>query len=105
MTIHTLVFSFSAEMTEQDREQCLSEMKSVMLDSGHAQRFAYRPHLPIPPDQYAPVFVASDIAQIEFADLNAIAAAFALPELEETIRRWQQKFPYKVVWVNHDPVL
>ncbi len=105
MTIHTLVYSFPDEMAEQDRETFFSEMKAVILGSGLARRFEHRHHLPIPPDQYAPVFATSAIAQIEFPDLDAVVAAFALPELEGVIGRWQQRFPYKCVWVNHEPVL
>ena len=104
MTIHTLVFSLSPDMTVQDREKFFAEMGSVMLNGG-AQKFEHRPHLPLPADAHAPVFVASAVAQVSFADLDAVAAAFALPALREFMGRWQERFPYKVVWVNHETML
>ena len=104
MVIHTLVFSFQPAMAEQDREEFFREISAVMLDGG-AQKFEHRPHLPLPADAHAPVFVASAVAQISFPDLDAVAAAFALPALREFMGRWQERFPYEVVWVNHEPAL
>jgi hypothetical protein len=104
MTIHTLVLSLSPDMTVQDREKFFAEMESVMLNGG-ARKFEHRPHLPLPADDHAPVFKATDVVQISFADLDAVAAAFALPALREFMGTWQGRFPYKVVWVNHEPAL
>jgi hypothetical protein len=104
MVIHTLVFSFPSAMTEQDREQFFGEVKAIMLDGG-AQKFEHRAHLPLPADARASVFVASAIAQISFPDLDAVAAASALPALGEFIGRWQARFPYQHVWANHEPAL
>ena len=79
MITHTLIYSFPPAMTEQDRKQ-----------------FS---------DEHAPVFAATDVAQIAFADLDAVAAASALPALRDLIARWQARFSYKLVWANHEPAL
>jgi hypothetical protein len=105
MIIHTLVFSFPHAMTQADRDQFFSEIAAVMVDEAHASKFEHRPHLPLPADAHAPVFAATDLAQIAFADLNAVGAAFALPALHEFMGRWQGRFPYKVVWANTEPAL
>jgi hypothetical protein len=105
MIIHTLVYSFPPAMPEQDREQFFREVKSIMLNPGHAQQVEYRPHLALAADDHAPVFVASAVAQISFPDLDALAATSALPAMREFMGRWQKRYPYKVVWVNHEPAL
>ena len=105
MIIHTLVYSFPPAMPEQDREQFFREVKTIMLDSGLAQKVEHRPHLALPADEHAPVFVASVAMQVSFPDLDALAAASALPAMGEFMGRWQKRFPYKVVWVNHEPAL
>jgi hypothetical protein len=105
MVIHTLIFSFPSAMPEQDRKQFFEEIEALMLDEGHASKFEYRPHLPLPADQHSPVFAATDVAQIAFPDLDTVGAASALPALEQFIGRWQARFPYKLVWANHEPAL
>ncbi len=63
MTIHTLVFSLSPDMTVQDRQKFFAEMGSVMLNGG-GQKSEHRPHLPLPADDHAPVFKATDVVLI-----------------------------------------
>jgi hypothetical protein len=104
MTIHTLIFSFPDNMTQQDQDEFFSEIAPVMLASG-AEKFEHRPHQGLPADEHAPVFIASAIAQIQYPDLDTIAAAFRDPALGEFMGKWQGRFPYKVVWANHEPVL
>jgi hypothetical protein len=104
MITHTLVFSFPVDMPAEDRDQFFSEIRQLMVDRGGAAKFEHHAHLPAAEDEHAPVFVASAIAQVQFSDLDQLAAASALPELETFIGRWQSRYPYKVVWVNHAPV-
>ena len=94
MITHTLIYSFPPAMTDQDRGQFFDELGAIMLGAGQA-------HLSLPANEHAPVFAATDIAQIDFADLDAVAAASALPALYELIGTWQARFPYKLVWANH----
>jgi len=105
MIIHTLVFSFPDAMPQSDRDQFFREIGAVMVDEGHASKFEHLPHLPLPADAHAPVFAATDVAQIAFADLDAVDAAFGLPALHEFMGRWQSRFPYKLVWANTEPAL
>jgi hypothetical protein len=104
MITHTLVFSFPVEMPAEARHQFFSEIGQIMVDLGGAAEFVHHAHLPAAENEHAPVFVASAIAQVQFSDLDQLAAASALPELETFIGRWQSRYPYKVVWVNHAPV-
>lgn len=105
MIIHTLIYSFPDAMTGQDREQFFSEVEGIMLGEGSAIKFAHRPHLPLAYDAHAPVFAATDIAQIAFDSLEAIEDVNALPALREFIGRWQARFPYKLIWANHESLL
>jgi hypothetical protein len=103
MITHTLIYSFPAAMGEQDREQFFDEIEALMRGDGHAIKFEHQPHLSLAADEYAPVFAATDVAEIVFADLDAVAAASALPALQEFVGRWQARFPYKLVWANYEP--
>jgi hypothetical protein len=103
MITHTLIYSFPPGLTDQDRRQFFDEIGAMMLGAGNASKFEHRPHLRLPADEQAPVFAATDVAQFDFADLDAVAAASALPALHEFIGRWQARFPYKLVWANHEP--
>jgi hypothetical protein len=102
MITHTLIYSFPAAMTEQDREQYFDEASAMMLGEGKASRFQHWAHQPLPGDR-TPVFAATNVAQVDFADLDALAAALALPALREFIDRWQARFPFKVVFANYGP--
>jgi hypothetical protein len=103
MITHTLVFSFPVEMTAEDRDQFFTEISHLMVDRGGATSFEHRAHQPAAGDEHAPVFVASAIAQVQFSELNQVGAASALPDLQSFIGRWQSRYPYKAVWVNHAP--
>lgn len=50
------------------------------------------------------MFVATVAVRLDFADLDALNASFTAPGLEEFIQRWQSRYPYKIVWVNHEPL-
>ena len=102
MITHTLIYSFPPEMTEQDRKQFFDEIGAMMLGEGKASRFQRWEHQPLPGGDHAPVFTATDEAQFDFADLDALAAASALPALREFMGRWQARFPYQLVWANRE---
>jgi hypothetical protein len=105
MIIHTLIYSFPAEMPEQDCAQFFNELESLSQGDGGATNFSYQRHLATPNDEYAPVFAATDVAQIGFADLDAVQKMSALPALADFIARWQKRFPYRLVWANHESLL
>jgi hypothetical protein len=104
MISHTMILSFDSAIPDADLDRYLKDMENLMMDSGHVQTFTARRHIRVPADDYAPVFAASAIVQLGLADLDALNAAFTLPGLEEFIGHWQSRFPYKVVWANHEPL-
>jgi hypothetical protein len=79
------------------------ELARFQVNHAQVQTFAARRHIRVPGDD-APVFVASAIVQPGLADLDALNAAFTVGGLEEFIGRWQSRFPYQVVWANHEPL-
>jgi hypothetical protein len=105
MIIHTLLYSFPAAMSQSERDRFFAEVGSIMLGTANATTFEHWPHLPLPADAHAPVFAATDVVQIGFPDLDTLAAASALPDMHQFMARWQERFPYQVVWVNHQPAL
>ncbi|MFE0171393.1 hypothetical protein ACFWZ2_03685 [Streptomyces sp. NPDC059002] len=102
MIIHTLVFSFSDEMPDAERDQFFVEMTEVILGSGLAEKIDHKPHFRLPDDDYAPVFVSSAIAEISCKDLPTLQKLTGYPELGKFRDKWQAKYPYKVIWVNHE---
>jgi hypothetical protein len=99
-----MILSFTEAVPDTDLDQFLREMEELMRDSGLIQTFAARRHVRVPADEHSPVFAASAIVQIGLADVDALNASFAVPGVEELIGRWQSRFPYKVVWANHEPL-
>ena len=54
-------------------------MEQVVSDSGHGQTFAARRHIRVPADDHSPVFVATVVVRLDFADLDALNASFTAP--------------------------
>ena len=104
MITHTLLYSFPTAMSQSDRNQFFREVGRIMLGTAHAATFERWPHLPLPADAHAPVFAATDVLQVGFPHLDTLAAASALPAMHQFMARWQERFPYQVVWVNHEPI-
>ncbi|HEX3962074.1 MAG TPA: hypothetical protein VHZ03_36510 [Trebonia sp.] len=104
MISHTMIVSFTNPIPDAGLDQFLSDIEHVMRDSGHIQTFVARRRVRVPADDHSPVFAATAIAQIGLADLDALNASFTAPGLEEVIAQWESRYPYKVVWANHEPL-
>jgi hypothetical protein len=102
MITHTLIYSFPPSMTEQDRKQYFDEARAMMLGTGKASRLEHWAHQPLPGGDHAPVFAATDVAEVDFDDMDAATAALTMPVLREFLDRWQARFPFKVVFANHN---
>ncbi|WP_031465023.1 hypothetical protein [Sciscionella sediminilitoris] len=102
MINHTMIVSFSEPIPDAELNQFLSGMKKLMLDSGHVRSAAAHRHIPFPGDEHGPVFRASAIVRFEFTDLDALNASFAIPDVGAFIKHWQSRYPYQVVWANHE---
>ncbi|SHG21930.1 hypothetical protein SAMN05444320_10751 [Streptoalloteichus hindustanus] len=99
-----MIVSFTESIPDAELDQFLSDIEQVMRDSGHVQTFAARRNIPVPADDHSPVLVATAIVRLGVADLDALNASFTVPGLGEVIQRWQSRYPYKVVWANHEPL-
>jgi hypothetical protein len=104
MINHTMIVSFDSPLPDVELDQYLKDIEQLMLGSGHVSGFAARHAIRVPADDFSPVFPASAIVQFGVADLDALNAMFATAGAEELIERWQARFPYKVVWANHEPL-
>lgn len=97
-----MIISFNQPIPDAELDQYLKDIEHLMLGSGHVQTFSARRHLLVPADDHSPVFIPSAIVQLGVADLDALNAVFTVPGAEELIQRWQSRYPYKVVWINHE---
>ncbi|MEU8702119.1 hypothetical protein AB0C61_31525 [Streptomyces sp. NPDC048680] len=104
MIHHTMIVSFDNTVPEAELDQFLKDIEQVMRDSGQVRTFSAEHHIRVPADDHSPVFAATAIVQIGVAGLDALNALFLAPGIEEHIRRWQARHPYKVVWANHEPL-
>ncbi|MFJ8752690.1 hypothetical protein ACIREO_25645 [Streptomyces sp. NPDC102441] len=105
MIHHTMIVSFTDPVPDADLDQFLKDIEKLMRDSGTIRTYAARRHIRVPADDHSPVFAATAVVQFGFADLDALNASFTAPGAEALIQRWQAQFPYKVVWVNHEPLV
>ncbi|MFI7365985.1 hypothetical protein ACIBO4_27970 [Streptomyces sp. NPDC050149] len=104
MIHHTMIVSFAKSVPDAELDQFLKDIEQVMRDSGQIQAFAASRHIRVPAEDHSPAPKASAIVQISLADLDALNDSFATPGLEDVIKRWQSRHPYKVVWANHEPL-
>ena len=103
MIVHTLIFSFGEGRTEAEQDKFLATVADISLKSGLCTRVEIRRHLPLPNDTYAPVFVASAVAQLFCPSLEAVQELSGADALVSFERNEQQRSPYGVVWANTDP--
>lgn len=104
MIHHTMIVSFTDSIPDTELDQFLKDIEQVMRDSGQIQTFAGSRHIRVPAEEHSPVPTATAIVQIALADLDALNASFTTPGLDDVIKRWQSRHPYKVVWANHEPL-
>lgn len=104
MVTHTMIVSFDDPIPDVELDQFLTDMKQLVLGSELAQSFSSQHHIRVPADDHAPVFAASAIVQVNLADLDALNASFGIEGLEEFSEGWQSRHPYRLVWVNHQPL-
>ncbi|MEU1347325.1 hypothetical protein [Streptomyces sp. NPDC005795] len=104
MIHHTMIVSFTDSIPAAELDQFLDDIEQVMRDSGQIQTFAASHHIRVAADEHSPGPAATAIVQIALADLDALNASFTAPGLEDVIKRWQSRHPYKVVWANHEPL-
>jgi hypothetical protein len=104
MLNHTMIVSFDPPIPDSELDQYLTDIEHLMIESGYVETVMAQRHIRVAADDYSPVFVASAIVQLTVADLDALNSVFTVPGAEELIARWQSRFPYKVVWANHEPL-
>lgn len=102
MIYHTMIVSFTDSIPDAELDQFLSDIEKLMRDSGHVQSATSRRAIRVPADDHSPVFAATAVVQFALADVDALNASFETPGVEEFIGHWQAKYPYRVVWVNHE---
>ena len=105
MIHHTMIVSFAEPLPDTELDQYLADIERVLLETGVVQSFASARHIAVPGEEEIPALIATAIVQIAVTDGDALAKAFAAPGIEEVIKHWQGRHPYKVGWANHEPLL
>ncbi|MFB9205423.1 hypothetical protein ACFFV7_29805 [Nonomuraea spiralis] len=104
MIEHTMIVSFDQPIPDTELDRYLSDIEQVMLDTGLAQTFAARRHVPVLGEEAVAAPVATAIVRIALPGTEALTKAFSAPGLHEVIEYWRSRHPYKVVWANHEPL-
>ena len=103
MICHTLIFSFGEDRTAAERDEFLTAVTDICLGSGMARQVETRVPLPLANDSYAQTFVSSAIVQLFSDDLDTIEKLSGYDKLVK-FEHDQQRKPYSVVWINHEPI-
>jgi FAD/FMN-containing dehydrogenase len=104
MIHHTMIIAFDSPIPTSELDEYLKEFEELVTDSGLVESFAARHHIRVPGDDHAPLAVASAVLQLRLADLDALNATFTMPGALDLVGRWQDRHPYRVIWVNHEPL-
>lgn len=104
MIHHTMIVAFENSIPARDLDEYLKEFEELVMGSGLVESFAAQHHIRVQGDDHAPLAVASAIVQLRLADLDALNATFTMPGVIGLIKRWQGRYPYKAIWVNHEPL-
>jgi hypothetical protein len=105
MINHTMIVSFDHPLPDAELNRYLADIERALLESGLVEAAATRRHLPVPGEEAIPALIATAIVQLALADIDALTKAFASPGLHEVIEYWQSRYPYKVAWANHEPLV
>ncbi|AUA15288.1 hypothetical protein CFP59_07474 [Streptomyces malaysiensis subsp. malaysiensis] len=105
MINHTMIVSFDQPLPATELDRYLVDIERVMLDSGFVRSVVARRHIPVPGEEAIPALIATAIVQIALADTDTMAKAFTAPGVHEVIDRWQSRYPYKVAYANHEPLV
>lgn len=105
MINHTMIVSFDQVLPVDELDRYLSDIEQVMLESGLVQSAVTRRHIPIAGEEAIPALIGTAIVQFAVTDAETLAKAFAAPGVHEVIDRWQARYPYRVAWANHEPLV
>jgi hypothetical protein len=105
MINHTMIVSFEQPVPDAELDQYLADLERVIVATGVVQSFAAGRHIAVPGEEEIPALIATVIVQIAVADTEALGKAFAAPGIGEVIEHWQARYPYRVGWANHEPLV
>lgn len=105
MINHTMIVSFNQPLPDAELDRYLADIEQALRETGLVQAFAAARHIPVPGEEAIPALIATAIVQIAVADREALGKAFAAPGIGDVIERWQSRYPYKVGWANHEPLV
>ncbi|MQY17227.1 hypothetical protein [Nocardia macrotermitis] len=105
MINHTMIVAFDEPLPDTELDRYLADIEQAMLGTGLAQSVVARRHLAIPGEAEIPALIATAVIQFALPDLETLGKAFAAPSVHEIIDRWQSRYPYKVAFANHEPLV
>lgn len=102
MFIHTMLVSFTNPIADVDLDQFLSDIETVMKNTGVVRDFSAYHHVPVQGEEAIPAFIATAMLNFTVEAQDDLATFFAAPGATDVIHKWKATHPYQVGWVNYE---
>lgn len=102
MIVHTLIYSFPDDVSEEARAEFFEQMRTLVLGTGLVRGFDHKPHLWLPADDRARGMTAASIAQFTCDDLAALQKFSELPEVYAFVTAWKSRLRFEAAYANHE---
>jgi hypothetical protein len=104
MIVHTLLYSFPAEVPEADRAAFFAALRELVESTGLVEAFDVKPHLWLTADERARGMTAASIAQFTTKDLATLDEFSKLPVVFDFVTDWKGKLHFEAAYANHEPL-
>ncbi|MEV2218169.1 hypothetical protein AB0H86_43235 [Streptomyces sp. NPDC050997] len=102
MIVHTLIYRFPDEVSEEARSEFFETMRALVLKTGLVKGFDHKPHLWLPADDRARGMTAASIAQFTCDDLESLQKFSELPEVYDFVTSWKARLQFEAAYANHE---
>lgn len=97
-----MLVSFTDPISSEDLDSFLSDIESVMMDTGVVRDVSSYRHVPVRGEDAIPAFIATAVLSFRVDGENELAALFSAPGAGDVIHKWKASHPYQVAWVNYE---
>lgn len=105
MVVHTLLYRFSSDTDESDVSNFFAGLKSLSVESGLVEDFAWQEHLLLPADERSKGMTATHIAQFSCRDVPTLRKFSESAPVHEFVAKWRQQINYDAAYANHEILL
>ncbi|MEU3711098.1 SRPBCC family protein [Streptomyces catenulae] len=104
MILHTLIYRFDDEVTEDQQRQFFDSLRELTEGSEHIEGFGHERHRWLPVDENAKGMTGQAVAQFAAKDLDALRAFSEQPHVHEFLADWRSRISYEAAYANHPEI-